>query len=87
LDAAGFGDAPALAHVLISAFGGVSWRSIRPASKRLIFLALIGFSPLSCGSKSRFWNRKIREAFRRGSDTINLDCADRQPNKVAALAR
>jgi hypothetical protein len=57
LDAAGFGDAPALAHVLISAFGETSWRSICPASKRLIFLPLIRFSALSCGSKSQFWNR------------------------------
>jgi hypothetical protein len=53
----------------------------------LIFLAVIGFSTLSCGAKSRFWNRKTRAAFGRGSDTINLDCANRQPNKASAPAR
>jgi hypothetical protein len=87
LDAAGLGDTLALAHVLVSASGAVSWRSISPAAKRLIFLALIGFSTLSCGSKSQFWDRKIRAAFRRGFDTINLDRAGRQPNKIQVLAR
>src|ERR1700724_4407218 len=68
LDVAGFGDA----HVLISAFCGVSWRSIRPAFKGLIFLARIRFSTLSCGSKSWFWNRHLFGAFRPAAHTISL---------------
>jgi hypothetical protein len=84
LDATGLGDAPAFAHVAISAFGGASLRSIRLASMCWVFFALIGFSTLSSGSKSRFGNRKIRAAFRRGFDTINLDHAERQQKQSSS---
>jgi len=40
-----------------------------------------------CEATSGIAKPCIRKLFRRGSDTINLDCADRQQIKALALAR